>query len=125
MANEKNLIQNSKRTPSERRENAKKAGKASGKARRNKKLLKDCMLDLLDLPVSQQKQWNKLARMGIDPEDIDNRALLTTALFMRAVETGDVSAFKEIRDLIGENNKNTDDDINKLDEVLAKIGGNI
>ncbi|MBQ9228964.1 MAG: hypothetical protein IJ168_09065 [Eubacterium sp.] len=37
MANENNLIPNSQRTPNERRENARKAGIASGKARRAKK----------------------------------------------------------------------------------------
>ncbi len=125
MANEKNLIPIKTLSKEEAKKRGSKGGKKSAESRRNKKLLKDCMLDLLDLPVSQQKTWNKLARMGIDPKKIDNRALLTASLFLRAVETGDVSAFKEIRDLIGENNKNTDDDINKLDEVLAKIGGNI
>ena len=40
MANEQNLIKNSERTPSERRESAKKAGVASGKARRKKANLK-------------------------------------------------------------------------------------
>ena len=122
MANEKNLIPQAHVLTVEEQSAG---GKKSAETKRNRKLLKDCMLDLLDLPVSQRKKWNKLARMGIDPEKIDNRALLTTALFLRAVETGDVNAFKEIRDLIGENNKNNDDDLKKLDEVLAKIGGNI
>lgn len=43
MANEQNLIPNSERTPSERRENARKAGIASGKARREKKTLREIM----------------------------------------------------------------------------------
>ena len=102
MANEKNLISIGERTTSEQREITKKGGQKSGESRRKRKLLKDCMLDLLELPVANTKQWNKLSKLGIDPEEIDNRTLLTVSLFMKAVETGDVSAFKEIRNLIGE-----------------------
>ena len=123
MANEKNL--KPIRSVKEAREKGKKGGQQSGKVRREKRLLKDCMLDLLDLTVSSQKQWNKLSKMGIDPENIDNRTLLTVSLFMKAVGTGDVSAFKEIRNLIGESVNDEDEAIKKLDEVLGKIEGNI
>ena len=105
MANEKNL--KPVRTKSEARARGSKGGKKSGESRRKKKLLKDCMIDLLELPVTNTKTWNKLSRMGIDPNDIDNRSLLTVSLFMKAVECGDVAAFKEIRNLIGED-KSTD-----------------
>ncbi len=108
MANEKNLIPLSERSPSELRQMRQKGGHRSGEVRRNKKLLKECMLNLLDLPVSNTKQWNKLSKMGINPEEIDNRSLLTVSLFLKAVETGDVSAFKEIRDLIGERGEEND-----------------
>lgn len=118
MANEKNLIPNDKRTPRERRENAKKAGKKSGEVRRKKRLLKDCMTELLDLPVSKQKDFNRLAKLGLDIEKMDNRALLTAALFSKAVEVGDVAAFKEIRDLIGENQEQEDTGMNRLIEGL-------
>ena len=123
MANKKNLIPfTSDQSREEAVKNGQKGGIKSGESKRARKLLKDCMLDLLDLDVTNRKDWNKLSRMGIDPEDIDNRALLTAALFNRAVRTGDVSAFKEIVSLIGENKG---DDLHKLDEVLDKIEGNI
>lgn len=41
--NEKNLIPNEERTPRERRENARKAGIASGKARREKKTIQNIL----------------------------------------------------------------------------------
>ena len=41
MANEQNLIKNEKLTPSQRRKNASKAGKASGASRRKRKALKE------------------------------------------------------------------------------------
>ena len=50
MANESNLIPNSKRTPSERRENAKKAGRASGVSRRRRKTFKE----LLEIALMKQ-----------------------------------------------------------------------
>ncbi len=48
MANEKNLVPNSARTPEERRENAKKAGVASGVARRKKRDIKKSLEMLMD-----------------------------------------------------------------------------
>ena len=42
--NDENLIKNSDRTPSERRELARKAGKASGEARRRKRDSRELML---------------------------------------------------------------------------------
>ena len=116
MANEKNL--KPIRTESEAREKGRNGGKKSGEVRRRKRLLKDCMNDLLDLPVNNKGIRNKLSRMGIDAEDMDNRALLTASLFARAVECGDVAAFKEIRDLIGE--RETSDNA-KLDELIEEF----
>ena len=49
--NEKNLISNSERTPSELREITQKGGKASGEARRRKKDMKQKMKALLELPA--------------------------------------------------------------------------
>ena len=45
--NEQNLIPNEQRTPSERRANATKAGIASGKARREKKAMRELLEDAL------------------------------------------------------------------------------
>ena len=47
MPNEENLKPNSERTPKEREELARKAGKKSGEVRRERKLLKDELLLLL------------------------------------------------------------------------------
>ena len=43
MANEQNLIRNEDLTPEQRRESASRAGKASAKARRERKMLKDAL----------------------------------------------------------------------------------
>ena len=101
LANEKNLIPYSERSENEARENGRKGGIASGESRRKRKLLKDSMNALLELPVSSTKEYNALIKMGIDREDIDNSQLIVLALFNRA-KSGDVAAIKELRNLIGE-----------------------
>ena len=101
LANEKNLIPYSERSENEARENGRKGGIASGESRRKRKLLKDSMNALLELPVSSTKEYTALIKMGIDIEDIDNSQLIVLALFNRA-KSGDVAAIKELRNLIGE-----------------------
>ena len=99
MANERNLVPNSARTPSERRENASKAGIASGKARRRKKSLKQKIQLLLSLPPPENDQ-TELSAMGVDPDDMDNEMVLVKALFLAAAE-GDTKAFDRIQDVLG------------------------
>ena len=99
MANERNLVPNSARTPSERRENASKAGIASGKARRRKKSLKQKMQLLLSLPPAENDQ-TELSAMGVDPDDMDNEMVLVKALFIAAA-AGDTRAFDRIQDVLG------------------------
>ena len=79
MANEQNLVPNSARTPSERRENARKAGIASGKARRENKLIRDRILERMG-----ETDWDTM---------IDN-------LIARASE--DTKSFEVLRDTIGQ-----------------------
>ena len=101
MPNEKNLIPNSERTPEERREIATAGGKASGVSRRRKRSLKEAADLYLSLPVSDRRVWNKIARRGVDPEDIDNQMAMVIGLTMAAT-AGDAKAAKVIVDLLGE-----------------------
>lgn len=99
MANEQNLIPNSERTPSEVRKNARKGGLKSGESRRRKRDLKAKMKALLELPVNGGKHKEVLEEMGV--EELDNATLMLVGLFHAAVG-GDVSAVKEIRNIIGD-----------------------
>ena len=67
MANEKNLIPNNKRSPSEVRENGKKGGKKSGEARRKKKQFKDCMIQLLDADLEKFIGGRLIEQIIVDP----------------------------------------------------------
>ena len=99
MANEKNLVPFDERTESEQRKIASAGGKASGKARRRKKNLKQKMQLLLSLPAADNDQA-ELSAMGVDPEDMDNEMVLVKALFLAAAE-GDTKAFDRIQDVLG------------------------
>lgn len=87
MANSKNLKPNSERTPSERRENAKKAGIKSGEKRRERKRLKELLEIALQLPNEETGEQN---------------ALEITAAIINKARKGDVSAYLAIRDTLGE-----------------------
>ena len=129
MANPKNLISpeelNARLTPEERKENASKAGKASGKARRERKKLREQMEMLLSLPASDENKA-KMKAMGIEEADQNNQMALIIAMAAQGLK-GDVAAFNSIRDLIGEkptasialNGVNSE----KLDDIMAQIGG--
>lgn len=119
--NEENLIPFSQRSESEARENGKKGGKASGASRRKKKAMKDCMKQILELPVTDVEQWNALSAMGISPDDINNQMLINVAL-LKAAAAGDVKAYKEIRHLIGDNETELDKKLKRaqLDKIKAE-----
>ena len=100
--NEHNILNANKvRTAEKRRENARKAGIASGAARREKRTLRAQLLTLLDT-----KKKTK------DGEEKTLRELAALALIKRAI-SGDPSAFKVIRETIGE-------DVPKQVEVESK-----
>lgn len=75
--------------------------KASAEARRRRKAMRENMEFLLNLPPSNTKDFNKLAKTGFPVEEMDNSQLIVLALFNRAKE-GDVAAIREIRNIIGE-----------------------
>ena len=101
MANEKNLIPFGERTESEQRDIRSAGGKASGAARRRKRSMRDATDYYLSLPVSDRRAWNRIARNGVDPEDIDNQMAMIIGLTVAAT-AGDARAAKVIIDLIGE-----------------------
>lgn len=65
MANEGNLKPNSERTPKERVELARKAGKASGKKRRERKTIADALRKVLDEPIAKGSRQTRLDGISI------------------------------------------------------------
>lgn len=102
--NEQNLIPFSERSKSEVREAGAKGGKASGASRRKKRDMKSCMELLLSLPASAMEDYQLLSDMGIKfdelSEDEINNMLAVNAALLKQAKKGDVSAIRELRDII-------------------------
>lgn len=92
--NEQNLVQNTKRTPNERRKSAQKAGRASGVSRRKNKSIRDALKALLS------------GKVEYEGEQMGGNDAIALSVFNKALK-GDVQAFKEIRDTVGEKPKDT------------------
>lgn len=126
MANEQNLIRNEDLTPSQRRENARKAGIASAKAKKKRKAMKEQMDMLLSLPVKSPKMKEQLKKLGIKSNEIDNQMALIVSLYQTALKGGknSVTAFNTIMEMTEEKEKATGKEtLDKLDEVLKGLGG--
>lgn len=90
------LIPLNQRTIEERKEIARKAGKASGKARRNKAMLKDCINILMEQKTLDPKTGKK----------VTGAEQLAVNLWMKALQEGDTAkaakAFEVLRDTSGQ-----------------------
>ena len=115
MANEQNLIKNSERTPSERRENAKKAGEASGKARRKKANLKKAFETILQADVANPNVKKQLEDLGFDST---NEMALAMVMMQKAMK-GNVRAFEQISKLTTTDAKDTLDKKEQKERIKA------
>lgn len=115
MANEQNLIKNSERTPSERRENAKKAGVASGKARRKKANLKKAFETILQADVASPNVKKQLEDLGFDTT---NEMALAMVMMQKAMK-GNVRAFEQISKLTTTDAKDSLDKREQKERIKA------
>lgn len=102
MANEKNLIPQANRSPSEVREMGRKGGKASGEARRRKKTMREALeMMLFHTKLNEQTKQMLKAEGVSDVEDMNHQMVITRSLIAKA-ESGDVQAYNAICSMIGE-----------------------
>ena len=104
MPNEQNLVPyqfDSSQSREEAAKNGALGGRASGASRRRKRSLREAADLYLSLPVAGKRAWNKLARDGDDPEDVDNQMAIIAGLTLKAAK-GDAKAAKVLFDLLGE-----------------------
>lgn len=113
--NNENLIPNYKRTPSELREQTRKGGIASGKARREKRTLREAMTFMMTKGELSEPVKDMLRAEGLSEKDFTHTMVMTRSLIAKA-EAGDVSAYNAIRDIIGEK---------PTDEVAVNIPNSI
>lgn len=101
MANEQNLIKNEDLTPSQRRKNASKAGKASAKKRQQNKTFKEIISKFLDGQVSDERLKQQMIDFGFADKEVSNKSCAVFALWKEAIK-GNTKAFELLRDTIGE-----------------------
>lgn len=101
MANEQNLIKNEDLTPSQRRKNASKAGKASAKKRQQNKTFKEIINRFLDGQVSDERLKQQMIDFGFADKEVSNKSCAVFALWKEAIK-GNTKAFELLRDTIGE-----------------------
>lgn len=120
--NEKNLIPNSKRSPTEVRENSRKGGIASGKARREKKTVQKILSELLNAEVKNNPQFAKLAqKLGVE-NDKSVKEIFTAVCLLNTVKDGNLADLERLVKLLGENDETAGENvIRKLDEVIKGI----
>lgn len=96
---ETNLIPLNRRSPEERKRIAMMGVEARRKKKEQNMALQNCMRQLLEMKTNSDKKKQVLRAFGFSDEDLTNRALLMVALFQKGL-TGDVSAIKEITDMM-------------------------
>ena len=104
---------NNKRTPEERRELAKKAGRASGKARRRKANFQKTLNLLLTAEIDNEEWKPVLEALGVE-------CTLESALLMaqiKAALAGDTQAAKFVAQYSGQSNRAEEDLENKKAET--------
>ena len=115
MANIDNLVPNEDRTPEERRENARKAGIASGVARRKKRDLREACLAILETEITT-KTGDKMT----------GSEAMVAKLFQQAMK-GNIKAFIALRDTAGQKPVDklvvSDVDPSVINEVESMVAG--
>lgn len=97
--NNGNLIPGSERSKSENRENGKKGGRASGKARLNKAFVKQRMIDMLSLPVAGAGELI-MEEAGVPTSESSQMDAMLCGL-MRKAQEGDFKAAALVLHLAG------------------------
>ena len=107
--NNENLKPNTERTPSERRELARKAGKASGRKRRDRRDFRETVLALLELPMTGKD--GKPLISPITGKEMSIRETLVTTALQGAIK-GNVKQLQTILDILGERVSKVEGEIN-------------
>lgn len=99
--NPENLVKKEDLTPEERRENARKAGKASGEARRRKRDMKASFEALFEMQAGD-KYVKAFRKQGFDvPDNLTNEQALTLSMLAKSI-SGDSRMASLVMDIMGE-----------------------
>ena len=93
------------RSKDEARTRGKNGGIASGKARREKKALRETMQELLTMKLKDKKLLEELAALGFTEKGITMQDAISAAMIKQAVK-GNVKAYNAIKDTLYIKNEN-------------------
>ena len=93
--------ENAKRTAEERQQNAAKAGRASGQARRNRKRMRDTFDEWLKAGVTAEALLAVMEQAGVPKDEQTYQTAITIASLNKAA-SGDIEAARFVRDTVGE-----------------------
>ncbi len=88
-------------TSEEAREIGRKGGLASAKARRERKMLKETMLELLAMPLADGEAEEIQNIFEAEGKNISAQTAISVSMLKKAM-AGDVNAYNAIRDIIGQ-----------------------
>lgn len=94
--NDQNLIPNSERTPSQLREQTRKGGIASGKARLAKKHGRELVRAILAMPQQDPEVNKELARAGFTDPELCNEVALHVRQLQKAIRKADTKAYNAL-----------------------------
>ena len=114
--NDKNLIPNSERSPTEVRENGRKGGIKSGQVRREQKTYREMAKAMLSAQITDPKMLEEMAKYGIEGTDLKAYTLLG---MIKASAEGSHNAFDRLLELVGE--KDTPTDQNRFNDGLMAL----
>ena len=122
--NDKNLIPNSQRSPSELKAMTSKGGKRSGEVRRQRKTQREQLEMLLSLPLKSDKAKAQIQALGINAEEVDNQMAMNVAMYNLILKGGKgaVQAYNSFVDLLGDRDREKKDlEIKRLREEVNKL----
>lgn len=99
--NDENLIDGAHRSQSEARENGRKGGIASGKARLRKKHGEELVRALLAMKEPDPKIIASLEAYGIDAKDVTREVAMHHRQIEKAIRSGDTPAYKAVNEASG------------------------
>ena len=121
-----NLVKAEDLTSDELRDRAKKGGKASGKARKDKREQKQIILDVLSMPISEGNIDDITSLAAAEGANLSINQAIVIQQVKRALK-GDTKAAEYLRDTAGQKPSdkvqidagvNIDDTINRIDNYL-------
>lgn len=98
---DKHLIPLTERSEEEAHAIRSAGGKASQQKRREKQMMADLVELYSGLPITDKRKKNRLAKLGIPPEELTQKLLVADAL-IRAAQAGNTYAIQMFMEITGE-----------------------